>query len=333
MSAEKVELGRHLFYDASLSGNSSASCASCHRHELAFTDGLPRALGSTGELHPRSSMTLTNVAYNATFTWANPNLENLEDQIHVPLLNENPIELGVAGNEDRVLARLREAARYEELFRAAFPEGADPIAIDNVVRALASFSRILISGSSAYDRLVYLDDREALSASARRGMRLFFSDRVRCSECHQGFNFSGPVRYRGAAAPGVFHNTGLYNLEGRGLYPPDNPGLREISGLPDDMGRFRAPTLRNIALTAPYMHDGRFNTLEQVLAHYNEGIKISSTLSPLILEADNLSKESQDRVSLNLSEEESTAIMAFLHTLTDEEFVTAEQFSNPFETQ
>ena len=244
MSAAKVELGRHLFYDTRLSGNASASCASCHRQERAFTDGLPRALGSTGELHPRSSMTLTNVAYNATFTWANPTLESLEDQIRIPLLNDNPIELGVAGNEDLVLARLREAARYRELFRAAFPELAEPITLDNVTKALASFSRTLTSGGSAYDRLVYLDERESLSASARRGMRLFFSDRVRCSECHQGFNFSGPVRYRGAAAPGVFHNTGLYNLEGRGLYPPDNPGLSEFTGLRDDTGRFRAPTLR-----------------------------------------------------------------------------------------
>ncbi len=273
MSGAKVELGRHLFYDLRLSGNASASCVFCHRQELAFTDGLPRALGSTGELHPRSSMTLANVAYNATFTWANPDLESLEDQIHIPLLNENPIELGVAGSKDLVLARLRDAPGYEELFLAAFPEVGDPIMIETVIKALASFSRTLISGNSAYDRLVYADEREGLSASARRGMRLFFSERVRCSECHGGFNLSGLVRYRGAAAPGVFHNTGLYNLQGSGLYPPDNPGLRAFTKRPEDTGRFRAPTLRNIALTAPYMHDGSIATLEQVIDHYAAGAR------------------------------------------------------------
>ena len=326
MSAAKVELGRHLFYDTRLSGNASASCASCHRQERAFTDGLPRALGSTGELHPRSSMTLTNVAYNATFTWANPTLESLEDQIRIPLLNDNPIELGVAGNEDLVLARLREAARYRELFRAAFPELAEPITLDNVTKALASFSRTLISGGSAYDRLVYLDERESLSASARRGMRLFFSDRVRCSECHKGFNFSGPVRYRGAAAPGVFHNTGLYNLEGRGLYPPDNPGLSEFTGLRDDTGRFRAPTLRNVALTAPYMHDGSVATLEQVVDHYAAGGRGTGAArdapkpytSPLVR-------------GFVANEGERADLVRFLESLTDQSFVRDPRFSSPFD--
>ena len=326
MSAAKVELGRHLFYDLRLSGNASASCASCHRRELAFTDGLRRALGSTGELHPRSSMTLTNVAYNATLTWANPNLESLEDQIHIPLLNENPIELGVGGNEDLVLARLRDARRYKELFRAAFPEVVDPIAIDNVIRALASFSRALISGNSPYDRLVYLDEREGLSASARHGMRLFFSERMRCSECHEGFNFSGPVRYRGAAAPGVFHNTGLYNLEGRGLYPALNPGLRAFSGRPEDTGRFRAPTLRNVEITAPYMHDGSIATLEQVIDHYAAGGRGTGAArdapkpytSPLVR-------------GFVASAQERADLVRFLQSLTDQSFVRDPRFASPFE--
>ena len=326
MSAAKVELGRHLFYELRLSGNASVSCASCHRQELAFTDGLPRALGSTGELHPRSSMTLTNVAYNATFTWANPNLESLEDQIRIPLLNENPIELGVAGNEHLVLAQLRDAPGYEELFRAAFSEVADPIAIDNVIKALASFSRILISGNSAYDRLVYFDESEGLSAPARRGMRLFFSERTGCSKCHEGFNFSGPVRYRGAATPGAFHNTGLYNLAGRGLYPPLNPGLRAFSGQPEDTGRFRAPTLRNVGLTAPYMHDGSIATLEEVIDHYAAGGRGTGAArgtpkpytSPLIR-----------RFVAN--EQERADLVHFLHSLTDQSFVRDTRFASPFE--
>ncbi len=325
MSAAKVELGRHLFYDTRLSGNASASCASCHRQELAFTDGLPRALGSTGELHPRSSMTLTNVAYNATFTWANPDLESLEDQIHIPLLNENPVELGVAGSEEVVLARLRDAPGYAELFSAAFPERSEPIALDILIKALASFSRTLISGNSAYDRLLYFDEREGLSASARRGMRHFFSERMRCSECHEGFNFSGPVRYRGAAAPGVFHNTGLYNLEGRGLYPPDNPGLRAFTGRPEDTGRFRAPTLRNVGLTAPYMHDGSIATLHEVIDHYAAGglgagapDEPKPYTSPLVR-------------GFAASEQERGDLVAFLESLTDLSFVRDPRFESPFQ--
>ena len=125
-----------------------------------------------------------------------------------------------------MLARLSEVPRYRELFRAAFPDAAEPIAIDGVIRALAAFARTLISGDSAYDRLVYRDERTGMSASALRGMRLFFSQRTGCASCHAGFNFSGPVRYRGLReAEPVFHNTGLYNLQGRGLYPAQSPGL------------------------------------------------------------------------------------------------------------
>lgn len=326
MSAAKVELGRHLFYDVRLSGNAAYACASCHQQELAFTDGRPRAVGATGERHPRSTMTLTNVAYNATLTWADPDLEGLEDQIRIPLYNEHPVELGVAGNEDRILARLRGVPIYRRLFAEAFPNAAESFEIDDAIRALAAFVRTLISGSSAYDRLVYLDER-GLSSSAVRGMRLFFSERLQCAKCHGGFNLSGPVRTRGLHdATGVFHNTGLYNLEGRGLYPPGNVGLRAFTGRVEDTGRFRAPTLRNIELTAPYMHDGSIATLKEVIDHYAAGGRGAGAppgahgnpyRSPLV-------------AGFELADRERADLVRFLLSLTDPGFVSDPRLASPF---
>ena len=270
---------------------------------------------------------LANVAYNASFIWANPNLTRLEEQIRIPLLNENPVELGVAGNEERVLARLRAAARYRALFAKAFPEPAEPIALDNIIKALACFVRTLVSGDSAYDRLVYLDERAGMPPSALRGMRLFFSRRMRCSECHSGFNFSGPVRHAGQRdSPPSFHNTGLYNLEGRGLYPGDNLGLREFTGHVEDTGRFRAPTLRNIELTAPYMHDGSVATLQDVLEHYAVGGRGAGAPSPAIENP----YTSPLVAGFALTERERADLVSFLHSLTDRSFVADPRFASPF---
>ncbi|MCG8463196.1 MAG: hypothetical protein MI919_43500, partial [Holophagales bacterium] len=184
MTDAKVELGRYLFYDLRLSGNGTQSCASCHRQDLAFSDGLALAVGSTGEVHPRNSMALVNVAYNATLTWAHPELEQLEDQIPTPMFGTHPVELGIAGHEEEVLERLRGDELYEPLFRAAFPGATTPIDWQNIVKALASFTRALISVDSAYDRFVYQNDLEALSASAQRGMDLFLSEDFECHHCH-----------------------------------------------------------------------------------------------------------------------------------------------------
>ena len=268
MSDAKVELGRRLFYDTRLSGNGTYACASCHQQALAFTDGKPRAIGSTGATHPRSSMSLTNAAFNATFGWADPTRRSLEAQIAVPMFNEHPVELGLKGREGDVVRRLSEGGDAP-LFTAAFPGDVPALTFGNIVKAIAAFERTLVSGDSPFDHYLYRDDRQAITPAAQRGMTLFFSKRLRCSECHAGFNLSGPVLFAVSdpAAP-QFHNTGLYDLDGRGAYPSPDRGLFDQTGLPSDLGRFRAPTLRNIAVTAPYMHDGSIATLEGVIAHY-----------------------------------------------------------------
>ena len=134
MCPARVELGRHLFYDQRLSGNGRLSCAGCHGQAMAFADVLPRAVGSTQEIHPRGSMSLTNVAYVPALTWASPTLDRLEDQALAPMFGESPVELGLAGLENELLERLRTNARYAELFRAAFPDGTNPVTVDNLTR-------------------------------------------------------------------------------------------------------------------------------------------------------------------------------------------------------
>lgn len=321
MTPEKVELGRQLFHDPRLSGDGTVSCASCHRPELAYTDGRSRAVGSQGNIHPRSAMSLTNVAYNATLGWDDPSLIHLEDQALVPLFNTQPLEMGVAGRENEVLARFRDDRRYRQLFQSSFPEDQDPVSMRNVTQALASFQRTLISGNSSYDRWAYGGEVDGLDPDERAGARLFFSRRLNCFRCHSGFNFSGPVVYDGSGTPEAqFHNTGLYSEGGRGAYPKPNTGVHRHSGRSEDMGKFRAPTLRNIALTAPYMHDGSVPTLEAVIDHYAAGgrarhigtnsrnIGPDSATDPLV-------------TGFELTPEERRQLVTFLGALTDESFV------------
>ena len=190
MTLERVELGRYLFYDTRLSGNGTQSCATCHIQALAFTDGRSRAVGSTGDRHPRSSMSLVNVAYRDALTWANPTLRSLEPQVLVPMFGTELVELGLTGHEARAYAALAASPIYQRLFPAAFaqPAAADEeeagverlITTGNVALALAAFQRSIISFRSPYDRYRFHDDETALSPSARRGMALFFSRRARC---------------------------------------------------------------------------------------------------------------------------------------------------------
>ncbi len=329
MTTAKVELGRRLFHDRALSGNGTYACSSCHHQELAFTDGRARAVGSTGELHPRSAMSLANVAYGATLTWADPRLTRLEDQARIPMLNENPVELGLSGREDEVLRRLRADPDYPRMFSAAFPEDPDPVSLANVTRAIASFERTLLSGDSLYDRLVYRDDTDALSESAKRGMRLFFSERLNCSRCHGGFTFSGPIAFEGARPiPPTFHNNGLYNLGGDGSYPGDNPGLYAVTGQMEDMGRFRAPTLRNIELTAPYMHDGSLATLTEVIEHYARGGRLVAD-GPLAGDGRDSPRKSDLIRGFDLDDRGKADLVEFLKSLTDRSFVSDPRFAPP----
>ncbi|MFM8411772.1 MAG: MbnH family di-heme enzyme, partial [Alphaproteobacteria bacterium] len=271
MSQVKVELGRRLFYDVRLSRNGTQACASCHRQELAFSDGATTSRGSTGELTPRNSPSLANAVYNPTLTWMNPLLDTFEKQALVPLFGESPVELGFGGREDELAARVAADPVYRSMFDEAFPGEAEPVSVGNLVKALGAFQRTLVSGSSPYDRWV-AGEEDALSASAKRGKDLFFSELLECRHCHGGLNFASALQHDGSPREKTpFENNGLYDVGGTGAYPAPNVGLVEFTGDVRDSGRMKPPTLRNIALTAPYMHDGSIATLEGVVEHYARG--------------------------------------------------------------
>ena len=317
LTKEKAELGRYLFYDNRLSGNGTQSCGSCHLQALAFTDGRAVAVGSTGQSHVRGSMSLVNVVYASTLTWPNPVVRDLETQARVPLFGLDPIvELGALGKEEEILGRLRGEPRYQELFPAAFPEEADPFSMTSVERALASFERMIVSGESRFDRYLYRAELEVLTAEEKRGYELFQSEQCECFHCHSGFDFTDAVTYENSPADLKFHNTGLYNLGGTGAYPSNNRGLIDFTAVPSDMGRFKAPTLRNVEKTAPYMHDGSIATLEEVIDHYAAGGRTIASGPNAGVGHDNPFK-SGFVVGFTLSPPDKAALVAFLKTLTD----------------
>jgi cytochrome c peroxidase len=326
----KVELGRRLFYDVRLSADRSKSCASCHHQELAFTDGLPVSPGVTGQLTPRNSMSLANVAYAPVLTWSNPLLHTLEQQALVPLVGQEPVELGMAGLDEEMVSRLKAEPVYQELFPQAFPDMKGKISLATVVRALSAFQRTIISVDSPYDRYRYGGDVDAISESALRGEALFFSEKFECHHCHNNFNLNDNVIHSRAPHPEIaFHNTGLYNLDAKGGYPPGNTGIAELTGRPEDMGRFRAPSLRNVAVTAPYMHDGSIRTLDEVLDHYAAGGRTIAEGPNKGVGRDNPLKSSFVP-GFEMTAEERADLIAFLRSLTDEKFLTDPRYSDPW---
>ncbi|MCI0516559.1 MAG: hypothetical protein L0Y45_01875 [Woeseiaceae bacterium] len=319
LTQEGVQLGRRLFYDKRLSGDNSVSCSTCHIQQLAFTDGKARAVGISGNPLAFNSMSLANLLWGAQRFFWDGRAATLEEQALIPIQGADEM----AQDLNELIGELKADEAYPDLFRRAYGK----ISAENIARALASFERTLVSADSRYDQ--YLRGEVKLTAEEELGRKLFMAHPdvkvslrgANCIDCHSQFLTSG-------------FSTGFDGFSNNGLDTEEmlRPGLQLVTGQLADRGRLKAPTLRNIALTAPYMHDGRFTTLEQVLDHYNEGIRYSETLSPLIMEADNQPRDTISmRFSLNLNEEEKHAIIAFLHTLTDRRFITEEKFSNPFE--
>lgn len=304
---EGVYLGRMLFYEKKLSANNKLSCESCHEQRLAFTDGRPVSLGVDGSFTSRSSMSLANLLWVRNLFWDGRS-QSLEAQAAFPLAD--PHEMGQALAE--TVRKLQKTAPYPALFQNAF--GETGITEQNILKALAQFERTLISADSPYDR--YLAGRYQPTAAELRGMQLFDSgpDPKRdirgagCGHCH-----GGPKTFKE-----LFHNNGLDSAF-------TDSGREKVTGQSMDKGRFRVPTLRNILLTAPYMHDGRFKTIEAVLDHYSDHIHQSETLSSFLQDISN----EENGSNLSLAPREKQDIIAFLGMLTDSAFITNPAFSNP----
>ena len=336
MTVEKVELGRHLFYDTNLSANRQQSCASCHIQKHAFAEPLDTSLGSTGQQHRRNSPALVNIAYNKTLTWAHDGLTSIEQQLLLPMFGESPVELGITGFEQQVLARF-ETPEYKALFKKAFPEEehSDAMQIrdfDLIVKALASFVRSLVSLNSPFDRYAYHGEDDAISESALRGMKLFFSEKLECHHCHGGFNFTQSTSHEQQLIDRrPFHNTGLYNVkyeEAGAGYPELDIGLAEISTLAKDNGRFRSPTLRNVEVSAPYMHDGSIATLSEVLDFYAAGGRNIET-GKLAGDGRENKLKSPFLKGFEMSVQDKEDLLAFLTSLTDPAFLTNPDHAAP----
>jgi len=324
MTQAKVNLGKNIFFDKNLSANQQQACSSCHLQKFAFGENIPHSFGSTKQEHRRNSPALVNIAYNKTLTWAHDGLTSIERQILLPMFGESPIELGITGHEEEVLARFKTPA-YQALFMEAFPNKS--ISFDLIVKALASYVRSLISLNSAFDTYAYLADDDAISASALRGMNLFFSEKLECHHCHGGFNFTQSTSHEKQLIDRrPFHNTGLYNVShdsksNKSGYPKHDTGLAEISTLARDDGRFRAPTLRNIEVSAPYMHDGSIASLSEVIDFYAAGGRNITSGKNTGDGRENLLK-SQFIKGFILTEEEKDDLINFLKTLTDRKFLS-----------
>lgn len=329
MSQAKVELGRHLFFDARLSGDGTVACASCHDQARAFTDGRALAVGINGTQGIRNAPSLANVGYFPQLTWANPHMTSLEFQSLVPMFGDNPDEMGGNGREEDIFARLSQDPYYAESFAKAFPERPE-VDLFTITRALGAFQRSLVSFNSPYDRFKYWQESDALSEAAKRGEQLFFDHRFECYHCHVGVLFSDNLQTtRSPIAETGSHNTGLYNIDGTGAYPAQATGFYEFTGQAEDMGRFRTPSLRNVGVTGPYFHDGSAQTLEDVLAHY---ARAGRTIEDGPYAGDGARNPHKDGmiVGFDASAGEIADIIAFLHSLTDETFLTNPAYADPW---
>lgn len=352
MSDAKVDLGRHLFYDKRLSQDQTKSCASCHVQSLAFADGLAQPQGITFETHPRNAQHLSNVGYHARFNWANSLVRTLETQALGPLFGESGpstiVELGLSGDE--YLDRFRNDDLYQTKFAAAFGDGSDQFNDGTIRQALASFQRTMISGNSDYDK--FLNKQATISQSALRGAVFFGSEVAECFHCHGGFNFTDTTVHSGTVFDEAsFHNNGIYSQADYAGKPSRERGLIDQTGNPNHEGRFRAPSLRNIGVTFPYMHDGSFDctpqngTLEitaggvcgadpattmigHMIDHYANGATrvtggaansriVHPQVDPTLIR------------TFTLTAQNKADLTAFLLSLTDNEFLNNPAFSNP----
>jgi len=330
LSSAKIELGRHLFYDPGLSGPGTVACASCHRQARGFADDAAVSLGADGEAGVLNAPGLANAAYRMPLTWAHGSVGGIEEQLLLPMYGDEPVEMAMAGREAEVRARLAAEVRYRELFAEAFPGDPDAIDLDNARLALACFVRSLISFGSPFDDYL-AGDATAVGDSARRGSELFFSQRLGCGGCHSGLllTVATVTEDSGPQPSDAFHNIGLYDVDGLGRYPEPALGLIAETGIARDMGRFRVPSLRNVTVTAPYMHDGSVATLEDVLAIYEDGGRLVES-GPWAGDGRKSPLRSERLRRFALTEEERGDMLAFLAALTDMRFLGDSRYGNPW---
>lgn len=308
-----VELGRMLFYDPILSSDSTISCASCHNPQYSFSDNRKYSVGVNGAVGNIQAMALVNLAWQSKFFW-NGRSGSMENQATQPILN--PIEMHETPQS--VVNKLKTHAKYPLYFRSAF--GTDEITLDLVGKALAQFERTMISENSKLDELVKLNAEPSAfftNPLEFEGFNIFMTERGECFHCHGGVR-----TLLTNAQLDVFRNNGMMS-DGE----QSGKGLAEVTGLSSDAGKFKVPILRNIEFSSPYMHDGRFTTLEEVVEFYSTGINENSNIDPIFLKN---SARIEQYGGLGLSTREKQALVAFLKTLSDTSFINNKAFRSPF---
>lgn len=297
LTEEGVALGRKLFYDKMLSNDGTMACATCHKQANGFDDFRQFSQGTNGTFGDRNAMPIINLGWATSFFW-DGRRKTMEDQAHDPVTN--PIEM--ANNWPEVVKRLQADAIYPSLFFKAF--GTRTIDSNMVVKAIAQFERTMVSFNTKFDKYFYQNDTNALNAAEKRGLMLFTGDAL-CNTCHMMNTLFTDHQFR---------NNGLD-------VNPADAGLMKFNSKPDDRGKFKVPGLRNIAQTAPYMHDGRFATLEDVVNFYSSGVKQNSpNIDEHMVPFGN---------GLNLTAQQKSDLIAFLKTLSDQEFLTRQDLSEP----
>lgn len=289
LTVKRVELGKLLFFDKALSVDSTVSCASCHHQQFAFTDNKALSIGVNNAVGFRNSPSLGNIAYHPYF-FKDGGVPTLEQQVLAPIEDENEMAFSVPG----VVERMKTNPEYVELARIAYDREPDAFVL---TRALAAYQRTLITGNSRFDKYYYQNEVNALSESEKKGFQLFTSERTNCSACHSGFDFTDYS----------FRNIGLYEMYA-------DTGRKRITQLDEDYGKFKVPSLRNVELTAPYMHDGSVATLDEALEHFNTGGKANQYKDALVQ-------------PLNLTANEKQDLLKFLTSLTDAEFIQNPEFA------
>lgn len=288
LTTERIQLGKQLFYDPILSRDSSISCASCHKAAFAFADNLPTSPGVDNAPGTRNSTSLTNVAYQNRML-REGSVPTIEQQILVPIQEHNEFDFNMV----EIIERLKQQNDYVQMAKEAYDREIDPFVL---TRSIAAFERTLISGNSPYDQFVFQNQENALSEAQKRGKTLFESEQLNCNKCHSDFNFTN----------GDFTNNGLYEVY------PDSGRIR-FTFLEEDRAVFKVPSLRNIELTGPYMHDGSMDTLEEIIEHYANGGSNHPNKNDLIK-------------GFEISEEEKNDLEEFLRSLTDWEFINNPNF-------
>lgn len=314
-AASKAAFGKILFFSNALSLNNTKSCSSCHDPKFAFTDGYKKSIGIDGYNVKRNAPGLQNISTYPCYTWADSNVKQLQQQIQMPLFNHLPNELGWYNNEANMLQRI--ASIYRKNIQSIYKK--NTISLAEMIECIVAYERTLVSYQSNYDKYLR-GDTNALSAYAKKGMRLFFSKKLQCSYCHNSKNF-------GSTTASDFYNTGLYNVGDSNSYPTTDQGLYDVTHQAADKGKFRVPSLRNVSITAPYTHDGSVASLNEMIDIYSKGGR-NVTIGPYKGNGYNNALKSPLIKGFTITPEEKIQLIYFLESLTDSSFLQKHNHKN-----